>query len=211
MTRNRCLLAALFAATALTGLPRAADAFESGDILVRLRGIAVVPNESGSTRPLNLDMKVNTSYAPELDASYFVTPNIAFELIAATTKHELKAGNNKLGSTWVLPPTLTVQYHFFTEEYVIPYVGAGINYTVFYAEDSKSPFSKLDVNNSVGYALQAGFDFKIPDGSGFYLNADFKYIFMSPNAHVNAGGTKIRTHAFDLDPMVIGFGIGYKF
>lgn len=211
MTRDRAILAALFTATALAASPQAAMAFEAGDILVRLRGIAVVPDESGSTRPLNLDVDVSTSYAPELDATYFVTPNIAFELIAATVRHTVKAGGNNLGTTWVLPPTLTAQYHFFTDEYLIPYVGAGINYTVFYAEDSNSPFKQLNVNNSVGYALQAGIDFKIPDSSGFYLNADFKYIFMSPNAHVNLGSTKIRTNNFDLNPMIFGLGIGYKF
>ncbi|MBN8930529.1 MAG: OmpW family protein, partial [Rhizobium pusense] len=40
----------------------------------------------------------------------------------------------KLASTWVLPPTLTAQYHFNPKGAVRPYVGAGINYTIFWNE-----------------------------------------------------------------------------
>jgi len=214
MTRKLATLTALFATTLFAGSTLPAAAHEEGEILVRLRGIAVVPDESGSTRPANLDMQVSTSYAPEVDVSYFLTKNIAFELIAATTKHNIQAnGNgtsNKLGSVWVLPPTLTAQYHFFSDEPISPYLGAGINYTIFYGEDSDSPFSQLDVDNAVGAALQVGFDFQVPE-SNFVLNLDFKYIFLSPRANVHQGDTRIRTNNFDLNPMIFGAGIGYKF
>ena len=63
--------------------------------------------------------QVNASaqVAPEVDFSYFLTDNVAFELIAATTRHDVSAsdtvlGHVDVGSVWVLPPTLTVQYHF---------------------------------------------------------------------------------------------------
>ncbi len=214
MTRKLATLTALMATALIAGNAIPAAAHEAGQILVRLRGIAVVPDESGSTRPLNLNINVNTSYAPEIDVSYFLTKNIAFELIAATTKHNIdvngKGMHENVGSVWVLPPTLTAQYHFLPDEPLSPYIGAGINYTVFYGEDSKGPFSQLDVDNAVGAALQAGIDFQVPE-SNFVLNLDFKYIFLSPRANVHLGNTRIRSNNFDLNPMIFGAGIGYKF
>ncbi|MCU0838142.1 MAG: outer membrane beta-barrel protein [Rhodospirillales bacterium] len=214
MTRKTATLSLLLATTLIAGSAIPAAAHEAGQILVRLRGIAVVPDESGSTRPLNLNLQVNNSFAPEVDVSYFLTKNIAFELIAATTKHTVQVSgkgiHEDIGSTWVLPPTLTAQYHFFADEPISPYLGAGVNYTIFYGEDSKGPFSKFDVNNAWGGALQAGFDFQVPE-SNFVLNLDFKYIFMSPRANVHLGNTRIRSNNFDLNPMIFGAGIGYKF
>ena len=66
-----------------------------------------------------------------------VTDHIGVELIAATSKHTISGVTGttgsigKLASTWVLPPTLTVQYHPTPEAKLRPYVGAGINYTLF--------------------------------------------------------------------------------
>lgn len=216
MKTTPVLATGLLALTLAAAPTTPSQAWEAGDFLVRVRGIAVVPDESGSTRPLNANVNVSNAGAPEIDLTYFLTKNIAFELIAATTQHELSAdgnglGNNKLGTVWVLPPTLTAQYHFFPDEVFRPYVGAGINYTVFYAEDTTPPFSQLNVNNSIGYALQAGIDIQIPENPDFFFNLDFKYIFMSPNANVRLGGTKIRTQSFDLNPMIFGVGFGYKF
>lgn len=214
MISRKATLPALLTTALVAAAPLPAAAHEGGQILVRVRGIGVFPDESGSTRPLNLDLKVSDTFAPEIDVSYFLTKNIAFELIAATTKHNIDANgkgtHNKVGSTWVLPPTLTAQYHFFPDNAFSPYLGAGINYTIFYNENSKRPFSQLDVDNAVGAALQVGMDFQVPE-SNFVLNLDFKYIFLSPKANVNLGNTRIRSNNFDLNPMIFGAGIGYKF
>ena len=82
-----------------------------------------------------LNATVDNAYVPEIDISYFVTPNIALELIAATTKHDVGASDGTdLGSVWLLPPTLTLQYHFAPTSRFSPYIGAGLNYTIFYNE-----------------------------------------------------------------------------
>lgn len=79
---------------------------------VRVRAIDVIPDVDSS---VNIGGEVDADYAitPEVDVSYFFTQNIAAELIAATSKHDLEyTGNVDLGDAWVLPPTLMLQYHF---------------------------------------------------------------------------------------------------
>lgn len=116
---------------------------EAGDTFIRIRGIMVAPTESsGPILPAfpTEEVKVNNSVMPEVDITHMVSDNVGLELIAATTKHNASGtsgttgGIGKLASTWVLPPTLTVQYHFAPEAKVRPYVGAGVNYTMFYSE-----------------------------------------------------------------------------
>ncbi len=53
---------------------------------------------------------------PELDISYYFTPNLAAELILGTTFSNIEtAARSLVSARWahlVLPPTLTLQYHF---------------------------------------------------------------------------------------------------
>lgn len=207
----------LLATTALVGVgyqPVAAK--EANDFLVRGRVIVVAPEESGSTHPLGGDLDVSTNTAPELDFTYFITKNIATELILATTQHEVHLnnvsglGNVSLGKTRVLPPTLLLQYHFFTDELMSPYLGAGLNYTIFWDETDGPVATNVDIENTIGYALQAGFDIQFPD-SNFVFNVDVKKIFLSPDVDATVGGTHVKARNFDLNPWVIGTGFGYKF
>ena len=89
-----------------------------------------------------------------------------------------------------------------------PYVGAGLNYTFFYDESpaAGSPVTSIDYENSVGYALQAGIDYAVADQ--WYLNVDVKKIFLSTDVSMNGGAIRADV---DLDPWVVGFGVGYRF
>ena len=158
-------------------------------------------------------VSTTASAAPEVDFSYFFTDNIAAELIAATTRHTLSAtgtaaGTVKVGTTWVLPPTLTVQYHFMPHERFSPYVGVGLNASFFYSTKASSPVTGLSVNDSWGPAIQAGFDYNY--SGHWFLNFDVKQIFLNTAAHVSVGATKIKAKDA-LDPLVVGAGIGYRF
>lgn len=204
---------ALLALTA--AVPTPSLAHEEGEFLVRIRGLVVMPDESGSLSPIGGSIRVSTSYTPEIDFSYFFTDAIAVELIAAVSKHSVKAnntalGNVDLGNTWVLPPTLLAQYHFFSDTMVSPYVGVGLNYTIFFDESGGPVVDSLSIDDAIGPAFQLGFDLQFPD-SNFVFNADAKYIMISPDATAHAGGVKIDSRNFDLNPWVFGFGFGYKF
>lgn len=195
---------------------------EAGDVLVRARAILVSPTEESSgVQPAfpNDEVSVSDAFAPEVDVSYFLTDHLALELIAATTKHDIGgkgalAPIGELADTWVLPPTLTLQYHFAPKAKVRPYVGAGLNYTLFYREDSSSALesaigsTKVELSNSFGYALQAGVDFDVTEK--VFLSLDVKYIDMDTKAKLTSGALVNRTKV-SIDPIVAGIGIGMRF
>lgn len=182
----------------------------AGDFVIRARGIAMVPDESTSTSDIATgEGELSNDYVPEVDVSYFITDNIALELIAATTKHDLDWNNPDvdLGSVWLLPPTLTVQYHFMPKERFSPYIGAGLNYTFFYNENSGAAQS-ISYDNGIGYALQAGFDYAI--SGPWSLNVDVKKVFLDTKITADLGAGPVAVDA-DLDPWVFGVGVGYRF
>jgi outer membrane protein len=220
--RVACAVSALTAALFAAGTPAPASAEEiafkpkaAGDINIRLRGIGVVPTERGGINtaagaPTGLSATVDNDYVPEIDISYFVTPNIALELIAATTKHDVGTSgpaNVDLGSVRLLPPTLTVQYHFTPTARFSPYVGAGLNYTFFYNE-KKGALNSISYDDSIGYALQAGIDYAIAGAWSF--NIDVKKLWLSTDVTANLGGTALKADV-DLNPWIFGVGVGYRF
>lgn len=207
---------------------------EAGDWVVRVRAVNVTPNEDsklGKTVNNNVanvmspgaELTVSDKVIPELDISYYITKNIAAELILALgTRHNVsiegEAGavvpNQDLGSVNLLPPTLTVQWHFNPDQTIDPYVGAGINYTNFLDRNLKVnngalAGTKIKVDSdSWGYALQAGVDINLKDG--WLINLDAKYVNIETDVKLNvAGWTKI--DSLDINPWVLGIGIGKKF
>lgn len=212
----------LLPALGLIAAPQMAAA-EAGDILLRARAVAVVPNEdSGSVLPAfpGERISVSDSFAPEVDITYMATDHIGFELIAATTEHDFSGVTGttgaigELGSTWVLPPTLTLQYHFAPDAQVRPYIGAGINYTAFHSEDASNALeaavgsTDVSLSDSWGFALQAGIDIDI--GNNLFLNFDIKYIDIDTTATLRTAGAGVQRVDVDLDPFVFGIGFGIR-
>lgn len=191
-------------ATALLVISLAGGAAEAaqGDWLGRARIININPDASSSA--LNLDVDTKTTL--ELDFSYFLSNNLALELILATKKHEVTAGGAPVGTVKHLPPTLTLQYHFAPDAAFRPYIGAGINYTRFYDINLGGGTLTVD-NSSWGGALQAGFD--IPLNKTFFLNVDVKKIWMDTDVKVVATGATAAN--LKINPLLIGFGVGMKF
>ena len=192
---------------------------------VRLRGVSVQPNEKSNVSAIGGDVNISNSFIPELDFTYFFNKNVAAELILGTTKHDVKTtGSNltaiggpasaevDLGSVWLLPPTLTLQYHFYPTKTLKPYLGAGLNYTIFYSVDEGSVVKGLDYDNAVGFALQGGLDYMLNDK--YFLNFDIKKLFLKTDVNVDAtnlaSGLKIPAEV-NIDPLLIGFGVGMKF
>jgi outer membrane protein len=227
MTMKGAILAALAAGVAAT--PAAAQdtgrvGIAAGDVLVRLRGIMVAPNEdSGSVLPGFPGEKVgvNNSFMPEVDVTYMATDNIGFELIASTTKHKASGRTGttgslgKLASTWVLPPTLTAQYHFNPTGAVRPYVGAGVNYTIFWNEDASDSLeaavgrTRVKMDDSFGWAAQVGVDIDITPK--VFLNLDVKYIDIDTKAKLYTAAAGRQSVKLGIDPLVFGIGVGTRF
>ncbi len=210
--RLQSFFAALIIATGLFALPGVTLAKEAGDILVRLRMASLAPDTSGTTREVGGAAEVNQDTVPELDFTYFFTDNIAAELILATTRHRVSvlnssSGNLDLGEVSLLPPVLTLQYHFTPKAKFSPYLGAGLSYVMFYDVDKGAGLTGVKYKDSLGYAFQAGLDVAIDDR--WSLNFDIKKIYVDTNITVNNGG--INAPGVDLDPWVFSVGFGYRF
>ncbi|WP_394787406.1 OmpW family protein [Rhodoferax sp.] len=168
--------------------------------LVRARAVHLDSSNGDSTA---LALSINNKWLPEVDISYFFTPQIATELVLTVPqKQTLSAGGTPIGSFKHLPPTLTLQYHFDALG-VKPYLGAGLNYTRISAVNLPAGVS-VD-RNSFGPALQAGVD--IPLNKNLSLNLDLKKVYIRTD--VAANGARIGT--FKIDPVLLGIGLGWRF
>ena len=193
---------------------------------VRGRVLGVYPDESGDLSvggtAMAGDVDIDAGYVPELDITYFFTDNIAAELILGVTPHDVKAtgvgavggANVDLGDVTLLPPTLTLQYHFKNDSNVTPYIGAGLNYTLFFDENAGPVADDIDYDASFGGALQAGLDIDM-DGvpGGWLFNIDVKKIWINTDVTVDfttALGATVDADV-DINPLVVGVGFGYKF
>jgi len=199
MTKS-LLLAALLSTVAFGGFASAARAEEGSDWLakerfqVRGRMIAILAKGDGKVGGTSLATDVDNSYVPEVDLSYYFTKNISAELIAATAKHTVKAGTSEVGD-------------FTPDSKFSPYIGAGLNYSWFYGEDVSPSFTKMGVDGGLGYAVQAGFDYWINKNWG--LNFDAKYIDLNVDVSVNNGA--LHAKGVELNPLVLGAGVSYRF
>lgn len=207
----------------LAGMVATPAMAEAGDTFIRVRGIMVAPNEdSTGIAPAfpTETVSVDNAIAPEVDITHMLTNNVGVELIAATTKHDVSgtAGTTgtigKLASTWVLPPTLTLQYHFAPEAKVRPYVGAGVNWTLFYKEKASNGLeaavgqTNVNLSSSFGWAAQAGIDIDLNEK--MFLNLDIKYIDLDTNARLRTTAAGIQRVGVDINPFVFGVGVGFK-
>jgi outer membrane protein len=199
--------------------------------MIRVRALGVLPNASGSSVNVsgvpalsspNSGLSIGSSVVPELDISYFFTPNIAAELILGVTPHNISGTGTlaglDVGRTWLLPPTLMFQYHLTNFGAFIPYVGVGANYTVFFDQSPGNVVNNgvaitgLNVKNSFGAAAQVGFDYMIDRHWG--LNFDVKKLYLEPgyNAVATAGVINIPVNGTaNINPWLIGGGLTYKF
>ncbi|PIB93238.1 OmpW family protein [Caulobacter sp. FWC2] len=185
-----------------------------GDIVLNVRLTDVAPNAgdpiltaAGAATGLKAD--VNDDIKPTIGLSYFLTDKLAVEVIAGTTQHTVKAvgpGTDvEVHKTWVLPPVVSLQYHPLPGARFSPYVGAGLNYMLFYSSKDKNGFT-VDLDNGFGYALQAGAD--IPINASYNLNLDIKKVWFDTDAKINGGALKSKVK---LDPLVVSVGFGRRF
>ncbi len=196
----------------------AVQAYDAGDILVRVRGINVSPDESSGivtlagTAVAGSSVSVDSDTVPEIDFTYMVSPNIGVELILASSKHDVKgagtlAAVGKVGSARTLPPVLTLQYHFSPNGKIRPYAGIGANYTLMFNEKSAGALAgtSLKGSSSLGLAGQVGVDIAVDDD--WFVNLDVKYVDMDTKLKFS-NGSSVKV---DINPWIFGVGVGRRF
>lgn len=166
---STALIALTGFATGILAMSVPAAAAE-GDIILRVRGIGIIPTSDGdriSPDLLTTGLDPQPMIVSEVDITYMITNNTGLELITATSPHDLEftganANLGDAGALMLLPPTLLLQYHFQPDASFRPYVGVGINYTIVYAENASKVLEDtlgptgLSADNSLGWAIQSG-------------------------------------------------------
>lgn len=181
---------------------------------IRIRATSILPDEDATIRPVSGSADIEEVIIPELDISYFFTPHIAAELVLLISSHDVDArlsgvGNVDLGEVNLLPPTLLLQYHFRPEAKFRPYAGAGVNYTAFWNEDAPGgAVTGIDYDDTIGYALQAGFDYGID--RHWLVNFDVKRYWLDTDVNIRSGLGPLNADV-DIDPWTLSVGIGYRF
>lgn len=202
---NKIVLAALVSAGLLSaGLAQAQENF-----MVRVRAVNVA-FENGQKNGLDTaglgPIEADSRWIPEIDLSYFFTKNIAAELVLTYPQTvDVTASGAQIGKIRALPPSLMAQYHFTDLGNFKPYVGLGLNYTLFMSRDNIAGGAASVESSSFGLAAQVGFDYMINKNWG--VNLDVKYIQMATD--VSVGGATIGK--LDLNPITAGVGVSYRF
>ncbi len=214
-------------------------AHSAGDILLRVGAVTVAPDtESGTVSGIpngvnNARVDVENNSQLSLTATYMLTDNLGLELLAATPFSHDIVGKGDLqgvavGETRHLPPTLSLQYHFGGKEGIFnPYVGIGLNYTMFFSEEVDGQLLNtlntlptiaglggtravdMELDGSLGLAGQAGVDIKVADN--WYVNAAVWYIDIGTTAELKTDLGTTHEVDVDIDPWVFNLAVAYKF
>ena len=234
---KKALTIALAAALASAGMM--AQAYEQGDWVLRAGATTVDPDTESDDINLPMDVVAKADVDDDTQLGiipmYMVTDKFGVELLAATPfEHDIAAdvqGANlsvDAGSTKHLPPTLSVQwYPRGGQDGWQPYIGIGVNYTVFFDEDVDNELvdtlgaltdglvdgADLDLDDSFGLAGQVGVD--IPFSDRWAVNIGVWYIDIDTKAEITAkaAGEQVAKVKFDvdIDPWVYNIGIAYRF
>jgi len=197
-------------------------AYQAGDILLRA-GTATVSPESKSDDLNDLagaQASANDNTQLGISGTYMITDQIGVEVLGATPfTHDLEGKGGlagaDIGEVKHLPPTISAQYYFLEPTSALqPYVGAGLNITVFFDEKpgaDVAAYDELSLDESVGLAVQAGIDYKINEQ--VFVNASAMYAKIGTTATLkdSTGTEPTLTVDYDLDPMVYRLNVGYKF
>ncbi len=232
---NKILTLAVLSALSLSSV---ASNYKSGDIVVRGGLTLIDPNNDntgvyadalGGDTPLSVSVDDNTQLG--LNVTYFYDRNWAVELLAASPfTHDVTINDPQgisegifganvdgisLGEATHLPPTVSVLYYFDTIVFNIkPYVGLGVNYTIFFDEKFNSApkslgFNNLELDSSFGFSAQVGMDYQLTNN--WHINASVRYIDIDTTANFNIGDTIEGSANIEIDPMVYSVMLGYKF
>lgn len=218
---KQSILKHLLTGVLLLGATSPALAYEKGDWLVRGGLTNVSPDDSSGNvfvdgSDLGVGVNVDSNTQIGLNLAYFITNNVAIEVLAATPfSHDIGLNTvGALGSTKHLPPTVSANYHFAEPSSAFQlYVGAGINYTVFFDEEftaanTDAGFSDLNLDDSFGLSLQIGFDYMLTDN--WFINGSARWIEIDTDASFDLNGDA-GSVSVEIDPMVYTLSLGYRF
>ncbi len=219
-------------AAAIAALSGVAVAHEAGEVVLRVGVVHADPDvssskikEEGWGRIPGTSVDVKSSTQVGLTGTYMIMPHFGLEASITTPfSHKLRdrwgpGESYNLGKASRLSPTVTAQFFFLNPRSAFqPYVGLGLNYTMFYNEkvsdEAKRDWgaSDLSMKNSIGVVAQIGMDYKFTNRIS--MNAAIWKMGMSSKVEWKedwGGGTDKYKADVDINPWVYTLGVGFKF
>lgn len=200
---------AIALALVLAGAATPALAQSAGTWTVGIGAHQVNPkSDNGTLAGGTLAVEVESNVRPTITGEYFIKDNLGIEVLASLPfQHDIAIdGVGTVGETKHLPPTVSLQYHF-GEGKVKPFVGAGVNYTRFFSEETSGALegADLELDASWGLAAHAGVDFKV--GENGAIRIDARWIDIDTDVRVD--GQDLGT--VNIDPLVYGAAYVFSF
>lgn len=190
---------------ATIGLALSGAAQAEGDSWIFRIGVHDVSPKSDNHSVVNVD----PGQALSFNLTRMFDEHWGVEVLAALPfKHDVNLnGGGRVADVKHLPPTVSVQYHFAPHARFRPYVGAGLNATLFFDESTTGALAgqKLSLDTSFGAAAQLGFDYQLTDM--WFVNADLRWIDIDTKAKLD--GASIGEVA--IDPLTFGVTFGLRF
>jgi outer membrane protein len=193
----------------VSGCPAVFSA-ERGDWIVRVGGHYVDPQSDDNDL-----VEVEGATSVTFDVTYMLDRKWGVELLGAIPfGHDISLVDGpKVATTEQLPPTLSVVYNFLPEGRVRPYVGVGVNWTIFFDEATSEPLNGTDLSldQSVGAAGLVGLDITIRDNWFFNANVRYMDIETDATAHLPNNGGTLDVGSVQIDPWAFAFALGRVF
>lgn len=164
----------------------------------------VVDSVGGTSDTAAGDITIRSKAAVTFNVDYRICERFTVDLLAALPVTQgIAINGSRVASTQHLPPALSLQYHPLGDAVIDPFVGLGINRTLFFRE--ALPDARLQLSNTWGVAAQAGVDWHI--SADWAVGADLRYLQIEPDASVDGspiGKVKI-------NPLLYGVTATYRF
>jgi outer membrane protein len=185
--------------------------------------VEILVDAEGVHRQSGADTAVS-AYRPEFDnggglgvgLNWFFTGRMSLEVKAAVLATEMRlrsvqgdfVGTVTVGSVNMIPVTALVQWHPFEEGALRPYVGAGVAHIFVEDIDAEGLVPRTDFSNPTGLVLDGGVRFSL--SSRWSLTGDARYVPIETSGSVRFGNSDSEAD-LDVRPLVVGFGVAYRF
>ena len=152
--------------------------------------------------------KVYTALAFEVGVRRELGRHLAFRLTGALESREVEflpdsPLKTNLGSLELLPVNAVVEWHPRSSGAVRPYVGGGLNLSVFW--EKSGTLDSVSVSQSVGPTLAAGLEFPLSPTA--LLIVGYKWNSLSTDLEKNGA----HLARLKIDPSTFGLGLAFRF
>ena len=195
----------------ITQVPDATTDSASGKHFAIVGGVAVQqPTGNATIAAQNADL--DGEAAPTLSASYYVNDNIAIEAWGAADKfgHRVRTSDGKVASVDSQPYAVSGQYHFRSGDSTVrPFVGLGYFESNIDNEEAEAsgPLAgqRIGMTTAKGPMATVGVDVNF--SPTWFARADARYLKGGSDIAVDG----VKAGEADLDPVVVGLGVGARF